>query len=267
MATMSCLCCITGSDISGGSPKRRQAAVGFVLAGLMILATAAVAADTWHGDLQGGGSIHVDPQTHRAVQDYGGVQRPAWDGVHRLDDGSTVIIREGIAVPTEQMYRAWEQGGRPEPTFAERYCDQLVRKTCGFDNACRTSAACLRARSMLTDESREQRDQPIIAGTHPQTPATAQCRDALGNPEFTPCNSLEAAFGDSHCRALVQQACGDKDRCGGSQACDAARQLLSMETEERLINDNPAAVSATGRQCIEAMGNVFFAPCTEDVSR
>jgi hypothetical protein len=241
--------------------------LGSLLAILLLSAPVLGIAQTWRGELQGGGSIYVDPDTHRAVQDYGGVQRPAWDGVHRLDDGSAVIIRDGIAVPTEDMYQVWEQGGRPEPTFAERYCDQLVRKTCGFDNACRTSAACLRARSLLADEAREQQGQPISAGPHPTTATTARCREALSEPEFAPCNSLEARLGDSRCRALVEQACGADGQCADAQACDAAKQLLDMETDERLVNDDPAAVSDTGRQCVEAMTNPFFAPCEQSAAR
>ena len=258
--------CPNGNDVPAACGKRRHGVVMIFVTGLT-LAASPLMGDSWRGDLQGGGSLYVDPETHRAVRDYGGVERPAWDGVHHLEDGSAVIIRDGIAVPTEQMYRAWKQGGRPEPTFAERYCDQLVRKTCGFDNACRTSASCLRARSMLTEETREQREQPITAGAHPLTETSARCREALSDPELTSCKSLEGEFGDSRCRPLVDQACGPDGECSASQACDAARQLLSMETEERLINDNPAAASATGRQCMEAMANAFFAPCAGGAGR
>jgi hypothetical protein len=246
---------------------------GFLLVALSVVSVSlslgvlTASADTWRGDLQRGGSLYVDPDTHRAVQDYGGVQRPAWDGVHRLEDGSTVIIRDGIAVPTEEMYQAWGQGGKPEPTFAERYCDQLVRKTCGFDNACSTSAACLRARSLLADEAREQASLPITAGAHPLTATSERCRQALSDPELGACASLEAALGDSRCHALVEQVCGAQGECDGSQPCDAARQLLDMETEERLTNDDPGALSITGRQCIEAMGNPFFKPCASETQR
>jgi hypothetical protein len=218
-------------------------------------------AESWHGELQGGGAITVDPETHRAVIDHGAGQRPLWDGVHRLDDGSTVITHDGIAIPTEQMYQAWSEATRPQPIFETRYCHQLVRKTCGFDNACNNAAACMRARSMLADEGREQRDQPLAAGSYPQTATSDLCRKALDDPAYTACESLEAQIGDSRCRVLVDKVCGAGGECGQAQPCNAAHQLLRMETEERLANDDPGAITDTGRQCVEAMGNAFFAAC------
>jgi len=254
---------------SNGSSGSVRTTAASAMLGVVLTATLAAPAlaEQWRGELEGGGSLYVDPDTHRAVQDYGGVQRPAWSGVHRLDDGSTVIIRDGVAVPTEQMYQAWEGGGPPEPAFAERYCEQLVRKTCGFDNDCNTAAACLRARSLLAAEAREQAEQPLAAGPHPLTATSERCRQALSEADFPACPSLDAAAGDSRCRALVEQACGTDGACSDRQACDAARQLLRMETEERLVNDNPATTSATGQQCIEAMGNPFFSACEAQAAR
>lgn len=226
----------------------------------MLGVTAApVLAETWQGQLRRGGQIRVDPDTHRAVRGDG--EGPMWDGVHRLDDGSTVIIRDGIAIPTEQMYQAWSGDTKPRAIFEDRHCHQLVRKTCGFDSACNNSAACLRARGLLADEGREQRDQPLIAGTHPRTAASEQCRQALTDPAYNACASLQAAIGDSRCRELVDWVCGGDNRCAEAQACDAARQLLRMETDERLGNDDPSALSSTGGQCVEAMGNAFFQAC------
>jgi hypothetical protein len=230
----------------------------------LLMSLTETAADDWRGQLRRGGEITVDPSTHRALRDYGGIQRPMWDGVHHLDDGSTVIIRDGIAVPTEQMYEAWSSGSRPEPAFEERYCDQLVRKTCGFDNACNNSAACMQARSLLAAEGRQQRDLPITAGSHPTTAAGEECHEALSDPAFPACGSLEAAGGSSRCRDLVDRVCGSAGECAATQGCDAARQLLRMETEERLVNDDPAALSRTGEQCLEAMSNPFFPPCGAD---
>ena len=237
-----------------------------VLSKLVALALVAIvfgtaAADPWQGRLQGGGGISVDPDTHRAMRDENGMQRQMWDGVHRLDDGSAVIIRDGIAVPTEQMYRAWSQGSRPVTLFEQRYCDQLVRKTCGFDNACNNSAACVRARTMLADEGREQRHRPINAGSYPLTATSELCRAGLSDSAFEICGSLEAQIGDSRCRDLVDQVCGAEDRCADTEPCSAARQLLRMETEERLTNEDPGLLSLTGRQCLEAMGNAFFSAC------
>jgi hypothetical protein len=243
---------------SAPRPRRLYAA------GLLLVfgaCCAPLAADNWQGRLQSGAGISVDPQTHRVLRDDGGNARPMWDGVHRLEDGSTIIVRDGIAIPTEQMYRAWKGEVRPRPAFEARFCNQLVRKTCGFDLGCNNSASCLRARSMLSDEARAQQSLPASAGVHPQTEAGERCRTALRDPAFMTCASLESSLGDSRCRDLVDQVCGAERRCAGAGACDAAEQLLRMETEVRLENDDPSAPSSIGRQCVEAMSNDFFVAC------
>ncbi|TVQ93756.1 MAG: hypothetical protein EA400_01955 [Chromatiaceae bacterium] len=235
---------------------------GAIIAGLLLLALLPSAlAESWQGALQRGGTLTVDPGSRRALIEQDGRERPLWDGVHRLEDGSTVTIRDGIAVPTAAMLDTWRGGPVPAATYIDRYCQQLVRKTCGFDNACNHGAACLRARTLLAAEGREQRDLPLTAGSHPQTDTSGRCRAALAEPDFTACPSLTAVTGDSRCRALVAQACGEADACATSAACDAARQLLALETEERLENDDPAVASLTGRQCLEALDNPFFAAC------
>lgn len=222
---------------------------------------ALVLAEPWAGTLQQGGTLTVEPGSRRALIEQAGQRRPLWDGVHRLDDGSTVTVRDGIAVPTAAMLEAWRAGPVPAATYAERYCEQLVRKTCGFDRACDHHAACLHARTLLAAETREQRDLPLAAGAYPHTATSARCQAALAAPASAACPSLAAATGDSRCQALVARACGQTDACRASPACDAARQLLALETDERLGNADPAAVSLTGRQCLEAIANPFFAAC------
>jgi hypothetical protein len=219
-------------------------------------------AQAWQGRLQGGSTIQVDPQTRRATGMFDGEPRPLWDGVHRLEDGSAVIVRDGIAVPTAPMYEQWHGRHAPdEPRYAQRYCKQLVRKTCGFDEACGAAAACLRARSLL-GEATQARREAIATGLDQASSATnARCREALDDPAFPACASLTAERGDSRCQALVQQACGADEACADSPACDAARQLQALEIQERLGRADPSALSQTGRQCLEAMTNRFFAPC------
>jgi hypothetical protein len=185
--------------------------------------------------------------------------------VHRLQDGSTIIVRDGVAVPTEDMYRAWEGGAAPEPVYAERWCKQLVRKTCGFDDACDNTAACLAARTLLADAERERRELVIARGPGlgAETAPTAtepRCREAMADPAFPACASLMTTA-DSRCRELVLKVCGTDDACADTQACDAARQLLAMETEERLAVEDPGELTGTGRQCLEAQENAFFGAC------
>ncbi|WP_296897617.1 hypothetical protein, partial [Thiohalocapsa sp.] len=148
--------------------SRADLAAAVVLC-LLIAAASASAAQRWRGELEGGGEIVVDPNTHRALRQDGGATRQLWDGVHRLEDGSAVTVRDGVAVPTEDMYRAWSQPAAPEPVYAEQWCRQLVRKTCGFDDACDNSAACLQARTLLADAERQRR--ALLLPTGPGTAA------------------------------------------------------------------------------------------------
>jgi hypothetical protein len=236
--------------------------------GLLLFALAP-AAQTWRGDLSQGGSIVVDPDTRRALREEGGSTRPLWDGVHRLEDGSTVIVRDGVAVPTRDMVDAWSGARPPEPLYEDRWCMQLVRKTCGFDDACISQAACLQARTLLADVERERRDLAMLPDqgmdAAAPVPTEERCRQALSEAAFPACASLTRQ-GDGRCRALVTQACGAADACAGSAACDAARQLELLETEERLAVADPSGRTDTGGKCIEAMSNAFFAPCAASSS-
>jgi hypothetical protein len=237
-----------------------------VLLGLLIGWLGAVPlaiAQSWRGQLEGGPEIMVDPDTRRATGVIDGERRPLWDGVHKLEDGSTVIVRDGIAVPTEPMYQQWRGQAEPEPVFARRYCKQLVRKTCGFDDACRSSAACLRARALLDEAAQDRRGRSDFDRDSAPSATNDRCRDALDDPEFPACSSIGSEAGDSRCRALVERTCGADNACADSQACDAARQLQGLETQERLTNADPSALSQTGRQCLEAMNNSFFEPCEQ----
>lgn len=231
------------------------------LAALLALATLPVVGGSWTGTLNDGSVLKVDPDTHRATRFYEGGTAPLWDGVHRLQDGSVVIVRDGQAVPSESMIDAWRGEPGSEPTMRERYCEQLVRKVCGFNDECGQAQPCVLARQLLRIEREEQRRAPLGSGPYPQTPGTGDCLEALGNPAFPACASAPAGRNASECRALVDRVCGADGRCQSSPACDPARQLLQMETEERLESADPSARTVTGVECERAMQNAFFAPC------
>ena len=233
---------------------------GFCLLALLG-ALASAFAEPWQGRLEGGAELTVDPETRRAMGRINGLERPLWDGVHRLEDGSTVIVRDGIAVPTAPMYERWESEPKPEPLFEYRYCTQLVRKTCGFDHACSTAAACLRARTLLSKQAEEQRQVDRGRADDARTSSSERCLRALADPSFPACASLATGAGNSRCQALVERVCGTEGGCADSQACDAAQQLQALETEERLMNADPSALSDSGSQCLKAMSNPYFAPC------
>jgi hypothetical protein len=193
---------------------------------------------------------------------HNGGTAPLWDGTHLLEDGSVVIVRDGAIVPTEGMLDTWaaEPGARPE--MRGRYCEQLVRKTCGFGDECARSQPCVLARQLLRMEREEQRRAPVGSGPYPNTDATSECLDAMGNAAFPACGDVRPDKGaDTPCSKLVQRVCGPDDRCAESPACDPGRQLLRMETEERLESADPDAKTSTGVECEKMQDNPFFKPC------
>jgi len=230
-------------------------------ASLLVASIGLARADSWTGTLQDGSVLKVDPYSRRAMCYYNGGVVPLWDGTHRLEDGSVVIVRDGQAVPTESMMDSWIGKPGSEPSIRDRYCDQLVRKVCGFHDECRRDQPCILARQLRGMEREQQRRTPVGAGSWPNTPSGGECRDALANPAFPSCSSSTPGSEQTACRKLVDQVCGDTDQCETARACDPARQLLQMESDERLESADPEALTPTGAECEKAMDNAFFEPC------
>jgi hypothetical protein len=209
----------------------------------------AVQAGGWSGTLQDGSQLYVDPETHRAVRDEGGHQTQMWDGTHRLENGSVVIIKDGTAVPTRGMLETWDAEPGPQAALAQPECERLVLRVCGPQDACGRAGPCLSARKLMKDGGTEGQ-----AGS-----AEGACMKALTDPAFPVCTQVARGTSASDCTKLVERVCGAKGRCDKSPACDPARQLLGMEAEER--SGDPRAITATGAQCREAMVNPFFKAC------
>lgn len=238
-------------------PRFRPAALfaGAVLPLATLFGTPLAAqAQTWSGTLRDGSQLRVDPETHRAIREQGGAERPMWDGVHRLDDGSVVIIRDGTAVPTRQMLETWDSGPAPRAAQASPECEQLVQRVCGPQDACGQSGPCLSARKLLQDAVPAAPDAPAGASGE-------ACAKALADPAFPVCAKVALGAVASDCTKLVERVCGADERCTKSPACDPARQLLGLESEERAAAGDPRALTATAEQCREAMTNPFFKPC------
>jgi hypothetical protein len=227
----------------------------------LVLGVGQADAGSWTGTLQDGTVLKVDPSTQRAMRYYNGGVAPLWNGTHRLEDGSVVIVRDGQVVPTESMMSTWAGEPGAEPTLSERYCDQLVRKTCGFHEECARSKPCVLARQLLRIEREQQSRAPIGEGSPTQAPSSSECRDALSSPSFPACSVSAPAAKDTPCKKLVDRVCGAAGECEAGKACDPARQLLQMETDERLQSTDPDAVTPTGAECETAMTNSFFEPC------
>jgi hypothetical protein len=143
----------------------------------LVAAHPVLAAGTGSG-LQNGGAVTVDPGTNRATVTRDGVTTPLWDGAHRMQDGSILIIKQGISVSREPVH-----GTRLPP----------IPKAVEWEGA------------------------PIV--------------------------------GHSPCEKLVNRVCGVQGRCGKSEACNLARQLLSMEQDERAASDNPNRMTYTSGEC------------------
>lgn len=220
-----------------------------------------VFAGSWTGALQDGSVLKVDPETRRPMRYYNGGTAPMWDGTHRMENGSVVIVRDGAIVPTEGMLDTWAAEPGAEPQMRERYCEQLVRKVCGFKEECSQTQPCVLAHQLLRMEREEQRRAPIGSGLYPNTASTSECLEAMGNAAFPACSDSRPEMRDTACKKLVERVCGKEDRCATSVACDPARQMLRMETEERLESADPDAKTPTGVECGKVRDNAFFQPC------
>ena len=135
------------------------AAVILLFSGLSL--STSVAAD-WSSGLQGGGTVTVDPDTRRATITRDGVTSPLWNGVHRLQDGSVMIINNGEVV-TGAPGDTPRQLPPPEPSDWEGMpiagyspCEQLIHRVCGLHYECATAEACKLAQQLLTMERDER---------------------------------------------------------------------------------------------------------------
>lgn len=228
----------------------------WVLLSLLLLAPV-VQADYWQGTLKGGGVVNVDPSTHRPTFHYRGGSTQLWDGVHEMDDGSVVIVRDGVAVPDERMLNTWGTRMRYEATRVPPYCEQLMRKVCGFGDECAGSRPCGLARQLRTlaqDEIRQAPYGQISA-------STLECDKALVNETLFPECQAAMGPGDTPCGRLVKRVCGAKGACAKNSACELAGQLLNMENEERLTADDLNGHTEAGDQCKQAGSNDYFKPC------
>ncbi|MGQ9831481.1 MAG: hypothetical protein ACUVQI_07730 [Thermochromatium sp.] len=147
-------------------------------------------AEDWGARLSDGSSIEVEAATRRAWRLEDGRRTPLWDGAHRLEDGSVVIVRDGVAVPNPAMLERWNQLPprrplvmAPEPDV----CSELVRRVCGEGEAatCADSTPCRLARELLEMAGESL---PLESEIQAASSVGAQCREALTNPFFVPCH-------------------------------------------------------------------------------
>jgi hypothetical protein len=200
---------------------------------------------SWQGSLQDGSRITIDPSTNKAMRTLDGETTPLWNGVHRLNNGAVIIVREGLVVRDETVIEAQEEGERNRLNAA---CMQLVTKVCGAHNECRSQPACDPARQLLAME----RDELNSSWSGATLESSTLCLEALANEDFfTSCRRRDNALGATTCERLAATVCGEEGACTDSQGCDAARQLISMEQQDRY--EFPGTLSRVSDQCREML--------------
>jgi len=251
---------IQAKRLHQASPPGFAGLFGWLLCALL-LAPATLQADSWVTQLGDGDTISVDPATNRATVRSGeGSGQPLWDGVHRLQDGSTITIRSGVMVPNEQLrapgntplpLRPGDDGPSRSMRKRDPTCDLLVLKACGLRGECARQESCHLARQLRTLQNRAVRD--------PQGRewALEQCRQADNDTHNFPACPQAV----SPCQQLVGMLCVDRERCADSAACRTALQLQQLEWQT-YFGDSPGASLEPSRQCQEMLlEHAFFAPC------
>jgi hypothetical protein len=132
-----------------------------ILLVLLLQAHSVLAAER-NFNLQGGAAVTVDPDTNRATVTRDGVTTPLWDGAHRMEDGSILIINRGVAVPNkdilepEQLPPPEIEGWEGAPIVGYSPCEKLVRRVCGKEDQCGQVEGCILARQLLDMEKDER---------------------------------------------------------------------------------------------------------------
>jgi hypothetical protein len=155
----------------------------------MLLAVQWAPAAGTNFNLQGGGSVNVDPDTNRATVTRGGVTTPLWDGTHRMQDGSILIINRGVAVPNastlqpEQLPPPEVQEWEGAPIVGYSPCEKLVRRTCGRENQCAGAEGCILAGQLL---DMEQDERAASKNPNRMTYSSGQCLNVVTDAELFP---------------------------------------------------------------------------------
>lgn len=222
---------------------------------LILVSLVAVAGEGgWQGSMQDGSQVTIDPTTNKATRTLDGESSPLWNGVHQLSNGAVIIVREGVVVRDAAIIEAQHEQARDQLNAA---CMQLVKKVCGSHNECLSHAACEPARQLLAMEREELNGSWSGAVMESST----LCLEALGNEAFfQACPKHQPGNQSTNCERLMTRVCGEDNQCESSQGCDAARQLVGMELQDRFKGPGPSAAS---RQCRDVLANEspFFQVC------
>ena len=232
---------------------------------LLSVFTTTILAQSWTGTLSEGGVVQIDPTTNKATiyTDKGATQ--LWDGTHQLQDGSVIIVDEGVVTSGGGELQP-EVLAPPAPPALEETtpqtssaCVELVIKVCGFNGECSDSPACSPARQLMELE----KDEAWQTRSKGPNKTSGECRKALTNEDFfSQCEVHRQSDVPTACERLVTHVCGEDDQCAQSPACSPARQLLAMETQERLASRIPDRPTYTSGKCLQAFEDQqFFKRC------
>jgi hypothetical protein len=213
---------------------------------LLLMSMSAVAEEwAWQGSLMDGSRISIDPSTNKAMRTQDGVSSLLWNGVHRLNNGAVIIVRDGLVVRDETVIEAQQEQERNRLNAA---CMQLVTKVCGPHNECSSNPGCDPARQLLAME----RDELNSSWSGSTLESSTLCLEALGNEHyFARCTQRDTSQGTSTCERLAAQVCGQSGSCAESEGCQAVRQLIAMEQQD--LFDTPGVPSPATGQCAEQL--------------
>jgi len=164
--------------------KFRKSWLAAILSAIFLLPAHA---DEWSSTLLDGSVVTVDPDTNRATVTREGVTTPLWNGVHRTQDGTALIVNRGIATPNEAII----ESRRLPPPKTEEWedmniigytpCEKLVRRVCGREGECLNTEACDPAMQLLSMEDDERKQ---AANHNLMTYTSGQCLSAMKDREF-----------------------------------------------------------------------------------
>lgn len=241
----------------------------FLILLLALLNAADSLAQSWTKGLENGGIVSVDPRTNKATLFTNKGATQLWDGTHRLNDGSVIIVNDGIvtsgAAAANPMPSASINGEDIIDSSASSACVELVIKVCGFNGECRDAPGCSPARQLMQLE----KDEAWQTQSSGPNQTSGQCREALTNEEFfVRCEIVMPTEAPTACQKLVANVCGNDNQCDSEPACSPARQLLAMETQERLASRSPDKPTYTTKKCEESLDDSsFFASCPVNKSK
>ena len=166
-----------------------KSTTGFLLCLVLVLPAHTVLPADRNFSMQNGGTVTVDPETNRATVTRDGVTTPLWDGTHRMQDNSILIINQGVTVPNEAIL---EPHPLPLPE-AEKWegalivgyspCEELARWVCGKENQCGEIQGCNLARQLL---DMEQDERTASGNRNRMTFTSGQCQSMASDAGVFP---------------------------------------------------------------------------------